>query len=244
MRPLKRVLQSKIVRRFFCWLASLYIRLVYHTGRWTVVGSDIPKRFWDEGKPFILGFWHGRLLLMPYCWDHRKIIHMLISEHRDGQLGAQIGGHFGIRWVAGSSTRGGAQALRTMVKALKQGDYVGITPDGPRGPRMRASDGAVNVARLSGVPVIPVAFGTTRGRCLSTWDRFLLAWPFGRGIIVWGAPIRVDSKAGSEALKSAQHQVEDGLNAVTAEADRLSGRPPVKPALEREPRPGDEGGAS
>ena len=92
MRPLKRVLQSEIVRRFFCWLASLYIRLVYHTGRWTVVGSDIPKRFWDEGKPFILGFWHGRLLLMPYCWDHRKIIHMLISEHRDGQLGAQIGG--------------------------------------------------------------------------------------------------------------------------------------------------------
>jgi lysophospholipid acyltransferase (LPLAT)-like uncharacterized protein len=109
---------------------------------------------------------------------------------------------------------------------------------------MRASDGAVNVARLSGVPVIPVAFGTTRGRCLSTWDRFLLAWPFGRGIIVWGDPIRVDSKAGSEALKSARHQIEDGLNAVTAEADRLSDRPPVKPALEREPRPGDEGGAS
>ena len=112
MRPLKRVLKSKAVRQFFCWLASLYIRLVYHTGRWTVVGSDIPKRFWDGGKPFILGFWHGRLLLMPYCWDHRKIIHMLISEHQDGQLMVPISvGHFGIRWAAGSSTRGGAQAL-------------------------------------------------------------------------------------------------------------------------------------
>lgn len=244
MRPLKRVLQSETLRRLFCWLASLYIRLAYNTSRWTVVGGDIPKRFWDEGKPFILGFWHGRLLLMPYCWDHRKTIYMLISEHRDGQLIAHTVGHFGIKWAAGSSTRGGAQALRIMVKALKQGDYVGITPDGPRGPRMRASDGVVNVARLSGVPVIPAAFGTTRGRCLSTWDRFLLAWPFGRGIIVWGDPIRVDRKAGSEALELARRQVEDGLNAVTAEADRLSSRPPVEPAPEREHRPGDEGGAS
>ena len=241
---MKRVLQSETLRRLFCWLASLYIRLAYNTSHWTVVGGEIPKRFWDEGKPFILGFWHGRLLLMPYCWDHRKTIYMLISEHRDGQLIAHTVGHFGIKWAAGSSTRGGAQALRAMVKALKQGDYVGITPDGPRGPRMRASDGVVNVARLSGVPVIPTAFGTTRGRCLSTWDRFLLAWPFGRGVIVWGDPIRVDRKAGSEALESVRRQVEDGLNAVTAEADRLSGRPSVKPAPERESRPGDEGGAS
>lgn len=244
MRPLKRVLQSETLRRLFCWLASLYIRLAYNTSRWTVVDGDIPKQFWDEGKPFILGFWHGRLLMMPYCWDHRKTIYMLISEHRDGQLIAHTVGHFGIKWAAGSSTRGGVQALRTMVKALKQGDYVGITPDGPRGPRMRASDGVVNVARLSGVPFIPAAFGTTRGRRLSTWDRFLLAWPFGRGVIVWGDPIYVDRKAGSEALESARRQVEDGLNAVTAEADRLSGRPLVEPAPEREPRPGDEGGAS
>lgn len=244
MRPLKRVLQSETLRRLFCWLASLYIRLAYNTSRWTVVGGDIPKRFWDEGKPFILGFWHGRLLMMPYCWDHRKTIYMLISEHRDGQLIAHTVGHFGIKWAAGSSSRGGAQALRTMVKALKQGDYIGITPDGPRGPRMRASDGVVSVARLSGVPVIPAAFGTTRGRCLSSWDRFLLAWPFGRGVIVWGDPIYVDRKAGSEDLESARRQVEDGLNAVTAEADRLSDRPPVEPAPEPEPRPGDEGGAS
>ncbi len=244
MRPLKRVLQSETLRRLFCWLASLYIRLAYNTSRWTIVGGDIPKRFWDEGKPFILGFWHGRLLMMPYCWDHRKTIYMLISEHRDGQLIAHTVGHFGIKWAAGSSTRGGVQALRTMVKALKQGDYVGITPDGPRGPRMRASDGVVNVARLSGVPVIPAAFGTTRCRRFSTWDRFLLAWPFGHGVIVWGDPIYVDRKAGSEAMESARRQVEDGLNAVTAEADRLSGRPLVEPAPEREPRPGDEGGAS
>jgi len=230
VRPLKRVLQSEIVRRFFCWLASLYIRLVYRTGRWTVVGGDTPRRFWDEGKPFILGFWHGRLLMMPYCWNPARTIYMLISQHRDGQLIARTVGHFGIKTAEGSTTRGGTQALRTMVKALKQGDHVGITPDGPRGPRMRASEGVVNVARLSGVPVIPAAFGTTRGKILSSWDRFLVAWPFGRGVIVWGDPIHVDRDAGTETQETTRRRIEDELNAVTAEADRLSGRSPVEPA--------------
>jgi len=239
---LKRVLQSEAVRRFFCWLASLYIRLAYHSGRWRVVGGDIPKRFWDEGKPFILGFWHGRLLMMPYCWDHGKTIYMLISQHRDGQLIARTVGHFGIKTAEGSSTRGGAQALRTMVKALKEGDCVGITPDGPRGPRMRASDGIISVARLSGVPIIPAAFGCSSGRCLSTWDRFLVAWPFGRGVIVWGDPIHVDRNAGPEDEADARARIEEGLNAVTAEADRLTGRAPVAPAAV--PVSGGEGEAA
>lgn len=241
MRPLKRVLRSEAVRRLFCWLAAHYIRLVHLSGRWRVVGGEVPKRYWDEGKPFILAFWHGRLLMMPYCWDHRRTIHMLISQHRDGQLIARTVGHFGIRTAAGSSTRGGAQALRAMVKALANGDYVGVTPDGPRGPRMRASDGIVSVARLAGVPVIPAAFGATRGRFLDTWDRFLLAWPFGRGVVVWGEPIAVDRDAGVDAAEAARRRIEDGLNAVTSEADRLCGRAPVEPEPAPAGTPASEG---
>lgn len=241
MRPLKRVFRSEAVRRLFCWLAAHYIRLVHLSGRWQVVGGDAPRRLWDEGKPFILAFWHGRLLMMPYCWDRRRVIHMLISQHRDGQLIARTVGHFGILTAAGSSTRGGVQALRTMVKALAAGDCVGITPDGPRGPRMRASDGIVSVARLAGVPVIPAAYGTTRGRFLDTWDRFLVAWPFGRGVVVWGQPIAVDRDAGDDEAESARRAIEDGLNAVTAEADRLTGRVPVAPAPAIDAEPAGEG---
>jgi lysophospholipid acyltransferase (LPLAT)-like uncharacterized protein len=230
------------VRRFFCWLAALYIRLVHHTGRWTVVGGDIPKKFWDEGKPFILAFWHGRLLMMPYCWDYRRTIYMLISQHRDGQLIARTVGHFGIRTAAGSTTRGGAQALRAMVKALAGGDCVGVTPDGPRGPRMRASDGIISVARLSGVPIIPAAYGTTRGRFLNSWDSFLVAWPFGRVVVVWGEPVHVDRHAEGDAGEMARRQVEDGLNAVTQKADRLTGRTPVEPAPVTASAPCGEGG--
>ena len=229
MRPLKRILKSETMRRIFSWLASLYIRLVFHTGTWNVIGGDIPERLWAEGRTFILAFWHGRILMMPCCWDHGKTIYILMSQHRDGQLSAGVVGHFGIKTVTGSSTRGGALAFRALVKALKNGDYVGVSPDGPRGPRMRAGKGIISVARLSGAPIIPVAFGSTNGRCLSSWDRFLVARPFGRRVLVWGNPIYIDRAASPKDEETSRRQVEDALNAITAEADRMTGRLPVEP---------------
>jgi len=227
---LKRVMQSDGVRRFACWLGAWYIRLVRATCRWRMVRGDIPRNYWDQGQPFILAFWHGRLLMMPHCWDRARPIHMLISQHRDARLIANTVAHFGIKTVAGSSSKGGAQALRAMVKHLKAGECVGITPDGPRGPRMRASDGIVAVARLSGVPVIPATYSINRGRNLRSWDRFLVAWPFGRGVIVWGEPIHVAKDADAAALESARLEVETALNAITIEADALTHRPAVEPA--------------
>lgn len=232
MRLVKSILKSDSVRRAACWIGAQYIRLVHASGSWTVTGDETARRLWDEGKPFILCFWHGRLLMMPYCWDRSKTIHMLISQHRDGQLIANTVAHFGIKTAAGSSSKGGAGALRVMLKALKAGEYVGITPDGPRGPRMRASDGIVSVARMSGAPILPATFGISGGRVLGSWDRFLVAWPFARGVIVWGEPIEVARDADADALADARQRVEDGLNAVTAEADRVSGRTPVEPAVE------------
>jgi lysophospholipid acyltransferase (LPLAT)-like uncharacterized protein len=233
---LKRLLKSDGLRRVLCWLGSLYIRLVHATGRWQVVGGQAARDHWATGKPFILCFWHGRILMMPHCWPRDKAIHMLISQHRDGQIIARTVGHFGIQTVAGSSSKGGAQALRAMVKALKAGDCVGITPDGPRGPRMRASDGAVALARLAGVPIIPATFGAARGRVVQSWDRFLVAWPFGRGVIIWGEPIAVPRDADAEQMAAARAKVEDMLNSVTAEADRMTGRQPVEPAPAEEAR--------
>jgi len=229
VKAIKAILKSDTFRKAVCWIGSLYIRIVHATGKWQVVRGDIPAEFWNSGKPFILCFWHGRLLMMPYCWDLSKTIHMLISEHRDGQLIARTVGHFGIKTAAGSSSRGGAKALRAMVKALAAGEYVGITPDGPRGPRMRASDGIVHVARLSGVPVVPATYSSSPGRILGSWDRFLVAWPFGRGAIVWGKPITVPRDADEAAIESYRLGIEEALNAITREADELVGRSPVEP---------------
>lgn len=223
---LKRLLKSDGPRRVLCWVGAQYIRLVWLTGRWRVVRGEVPKAYWRRGEPFILAFWHGRLLMMPYCWDRTRPIHMLISQHRDGRLISHTVSHFGIHTVAGSSSKGGLEALRAMLKRLKAGECVGITPDGPRGPRMRASEGVAAVARLSGVPVIPATYAVNRRRLLRSWDRFLVAWPFARGAIVWGEPIKVSRE---DDLDAARLAVEASLNAITAEADALCGLPGVEP---------------
>ncbi len=224
----KRIGKSERIRGALCWLASQYIRLVWATGRWRVEGAHIPAAHWDQDKPFILAFWHGRLLMMPQCWRGDKAIHMLISQHRDGQLIARTVGHFGIKTVEGSSTRGGAGALRAMLKALKAGECIGITPDGPKGPRMRvASDGIVAVARMSGCPVIPATYAAANHRRLGSWDRFIVPLPFTRGVILWGEPIAIGRDT-DEAL--ARHTIEDAMNALAAQADRMMGTEPVDPA--------------
>jgi lysophospholipid acyltransferase (LPLAT)-like uncharacterized protein len=155
---------------------------------------------------------------------------MLISQHRDGQFIARTVAHFGIDTVAGSSSKGGSAALRSMLRSLKQGECVGITPDGPRGPRMRASDGIVHVARMSGVPVIPCGFSSRRRKLLGSWDRFTVALPFSKGVFVWGEPIRVPADATPEQLEQARAAIETGLTAVTQSADRAMGHAPVEPA--------------
>jgi lysophospholipid acyltransferase (LPLAT)-like uncharacterized protein len=233
------------VRRALCRLGAGYIRFVRASGPWTVVRGEIPRKLWDQGRPFILCFWHGRILMMPFAWDASRTIHMLISRHPDGQLIAHTVAHFGIKTAAGSSSRGGASALRLMVRALRAGDYVGITPDGPRGPRMRASDGAIHLARLAGAPLVPAAFGARARKVLGSWDRFVVAAPFAGGAFVWGEPIEVARDIDENGIERARRALEDSLNAVTAEADRLCGQEPVAPApLPSAPEPSSAGAAS
>ena len=210
---------------------------MWATGRWEIKNSDVPERFWREGKPFIIAFWHGRLLILPAMWPTTSKISMLISMHRDGELIARAIGYFGHGTVRGSAAKpgsnkekGGAAALRGMLKALKASEYVGITPDGPRGPRMRATDGIVTVARVSGVPIIPCSYSARSRKVLGTWDRFSVPLPFTRGVIVWGEPIYIARDANEAALQTARLTVETGLNAVTHAADEAMGVEPVEPA--------------
>jgi hypothetical protein len=121
-------------------------------------------------------------------------------------------------------------AVREILRTLKKGECIGITPDGPRGPRMRATDGIVTIARLSGVPVIPAAWSARRRWALNSWDRFLVPKLFTTGVFVWGAPIEIPRDADEAQLEALRLKVERELTAVTNEADRLAGAPVIEPA--------------
>lgn len=227
---LKRLFSLAVVRRITCWLISLYIRFARITSRWRVLGREIPEGFWSREEPFILALWHGRLMMMPYSWRRKKPIDFLISFHRDGDMVARTIGHFGLGSIRGSSKKGGASALKSMVRALRQGTWIGIAPDGPTGPRMRASEGIVSVARLSGVPILPATCAASRRIVLGSWDRFLIPLPFSRGIFSWGEPIRVPRDADDNTIRETVQQLEDALNTLTDEADRAVGQQTIEPA--------------
>lgn len=220
---LRRLLRRQRLRGIACWAIHCYIRLVYSTTKWEVEGAECPQRLRAEGKPFILAFWHGRLLMIPMAWRRLAPMHMLISAHPDGQIIADAVTYFGVDTIAGSTSRGGSAAFRAMLKRLTGGDCVGITPDGPRGPAMTASVGIVNIARLARVPILPITYATSRRRILATWDRFHLPWPFGRGVYLWGEPIEIAAELDDSGLEQARRLVETRMVEMADQADRRVG---------------------
>ena len=229
MRLDKALVRSEWGSAVICWLLQLYLRLVFATGRWQMVGTEIVGQLCDAKRPFVVGFWHGRLLMLSFIWRQRDPLHMLISSHADGRLIAGAVRYFGIEWIQGSSNLGGQAALRAMVACLKSGHCVGITPDGPDGPAMRANAGIVAVAWLAGVPILPVTFSTARRRILGSWDRMLFPLPFSRGVFMCGDLIEVPKRLDKTAMEAWRLIVEERLNALTETADRMMGHEKVAP---------------
>jgi len=170
-------------------IAGLVIRALAATMKLKFLNEDRVRPFWEKDERFIAAFWHNRLLLMGYSY-HGKGIKILISQHKDGELIARVLKRLGFGSVRGSSTRGGAAAMREMVRASKEYD-IGITPDGPRGPKYVVQEGVVALARLTGVPILPLTFGSSKKKVFASWDAFNLPYPFSRGVFMWGEPIYV-----------------------------------------------------
>lgn len=231
----KRIIKSDTMRSTLCWLAASYVRLMRTTGRWRTEGGDHPAHYLTEGKPFIVAFWHQRLLMMPYTWRSvggDRPFNMLISSHRDGEIISRTIARFDIKTIAGSTGKGkgGAAALRQILKALKAGEVVGMTPDGPRGPRMRASDGIIQAARMAGVPIFPLTYSASNRKVIQSWDRFILPLPFSHGVFHWGDPIFVDRKLDDEGMEAKRVELENALTELTQRTDQSLGLDVIPPA--------------
>lgn len=169
-------------------LAALIIRILYGLNRIDYVGEEHPRSFWEKGERLIMPIWHDQLLMMVKGYPGPGSI-ALISASKDGELISRVVRYFGHQAVRGSSSRGGGAAFRELVRLAKQDRDLLITPDGPTGPRHELKDGVVQLARLSGRSVVPMAFACSRGYRFRSWDRFLLPYPFGRGVFSFGAPV-------------------------------------------------------
>jgi lysophospholipid acyltransferase (LPLAT)-like uncharacterized protein len=201
-------------------LAALLIRLLRVTMRIRCAGREELDALRGGGGRYIHAFWHGHLLLMPYAYPGGRMA-ILISEHRDGEYIARTMERFGHTSVRGSTTSGGSAALRRAVRMAREGFDLGFTPDGPRGPRHRAQMGVVMAARLSGLPVIPVAFAASPAKVMGSWDGFVVPYPFSRGVFVYGAPLQVPGGADEREMEEARVRVESALETCSSRADEL-----------------------
>ncbi len=212
-----------------------YIRLLRGTMRLAYRGREHLEAARRDPGGFILAFWHSRFVMMPFAYPPGGRITVLSSTHRDSELLARILVRFGFDLSKGSSTRGGAAGLLDIVRKVRQGFDVGITPDGPKGPRRRVKPGLVATARLTGLPIVPVTFSAAPAGRLRSWDRTLLPRPFSRGIFVYGEPVRVARDAGDEEQERARRRVEEDLDRLTDLLDEETGIGPEDPRPEEAP---------
>lgn len=189
------------------------------------------EAIWRDRTPTIYTVWHGQILLLPLIYGRRHRLHALTSRSRDGEILSRFVQGFGIRVVRGSSSRGGPRALLTLARVIREtGENALIVPDGPRGPRRIAQNGAVMLAKMTGAPMVPLAFGAAPCRVLGSWDAFIVPYPFARAVVVFGEPIVVARDAEREVLEAKRQELESALNHVSAEAARAAGGSHV-PAL-------------
>lgn len=194
------------------------IRMLAHSMRLIVQGQEQVDALHSRGQPVIIAFWHAQQLMMPLAYRGREA-HILISQHRDGELISQIVARFGLRSVRGSSTRGGVLAMRELIRLGRSGVDLVVTPDGPKGPRQVAKLGVIQLAKATGLPIIPLAFSCSKKNFFASWDRFMVPYPFSRGVFCWGAPIWVSREADDAGLETARQELETTLNRLTQQAD-------------------------
>lgn len=238
----KRLLRQPLVKRALGRLAAGYLRLVRATNRFTMetgagFAGDLPaaNAWLDAQLPAIFGMWHGQHIQMPLMMRATDRVATIISRNPDGdintialeRLGVRVmraSGARGRRRTADARSKGGAEGLRAMLKALKAGECVAFSADVPKVTR-RCDAGILTLARFSGRPIVPSAVVMSRHIRFGSWDRACLALPFGRAAIVLGDPVFVPRECEGEAFERLRLLVETEMDRVHARAYALVGRP-------------------
>ena len=175
-----------------------------------------------RGVPILFALWHGRMFLSIQAHRHEGIVTMA-SRSKDGEIIAGWLERNGYSVVRGSSTRGGSEALREMVRRMRDGRGGALTVDGPTGPPRRVQPGIVSLARMTDAWILPITSSSARPKFLSSWDRYLLSLPFSRNVVLYGEPFPIEAHDSDE---DAQSRIGVALDDATREADHVAGIDP------------------
>jgi lysophospholipid acyltransferase (LPLAT)-like uncharacterized protein len=210
-------LRSPWLIRLVGLVGALLIRCWMGTIRYRIVTLDSGVHPADARvRRFVYAFWH-ETMLFPAGLKAR--IHVLISQHADGELIAQVCRHLRVGIVRGSSTRGGSQALLELLRCSRRSHLL-VTPDGPRGPRRRLQLGLILLASASGLPIVPCGIGYSRAWRARSWDRFAVPHPWSTATCVVAPAIPVPPHLNRDQLEHYRRLVEEQLQSATEAAER------------------------
>ncbi|NBS54441.1 DUF374 domain-containing protein [bacterium] len=170
----------------------------------------------NPDQPRIWAFWHNRILMMPYFYERlcpgRRML-MMVSRSRDGEFITRIMNRFRIDGARGSSSRGGSDALRELLRELErpQPRDIGITPDGPRGPRGKVQDGVLALAANSGIPIYPVTAHYSRFWEMPSWDRFQIPQPGAVCRVVMGPAVAAPKSLATSEMNRVREALANAL---------------------------------
>jgi lysophospholipid acyltransferase (LPLAT)-like uncharacterized protein len=232
-------------RRVLAALAALapfllrpLLRLLQASLRIEYVGAEELRARWARGERVVLSLWHNRLLMVPIIGAGEPVC-VMVSQHRDGELGTALLNAWGVTTVRGSASRGAVGGFLRLVDAYRHGNNLAVIPDGPRGPRYVAKPGVIHLAKAVGAPIYPIAYAANRVRQLRSWDRLIIPMPFAHVVFVVGAPLTVPAGASADELAALRAELERRLVEITASVEGRVGMatlaPDPRPRLPRQP---------
>lgn len=230
---MKAFFRSAAVQGFLASVFAGWLRLCYATLRWEREGQEKAQGVWAAGGGAILCFWHARIPLGPQSWPQgpdKQDMRALISRSADGEFIALTVQKIGFPAIRGSSKKDsdpgknkhGEQAFRDMIKWVRGGNGIAITPDGPRGPAEVMQLGTPTLARMTGAPVLFVGLASKPCIRIGSWDRTVIPLPFSKGAMVWDGPVYAGRDDDLEALNA---EWAARLSAVTRRAEAMLDAP-------------------
>ena len=211
MKIKKKIIKNIFIQHFLAFLTFLYIKLVSSTSVIIEKNTHTPEYYWHNNKPFILAFWHSQLMMISFCWKPKTKINILASGHSDGRFGSIVGNYFKLNNIQTSSAEKSI-SLKPIFKLLKNSNYIGITPDGPRGPNQKVSEGIIKISKTTQVPIIPIGFASSKFKQLNSWDSFLITQPFSKCAFVWGESMSIPKNCTDNEIEQFKKKLEVKIN--------------------------------
>jgi hypothetical protein len=194
-------------------LLSILVKLIFLTSRKIVINEEIWDTINRNGDHCLAATWHENISVSAHIMKNRGFS-SLISQSFDGELTSRTLKKFDIDSVRGSSSRGGLKALGELLKVLDDIRVVGITIDGPRGPRRKAKHGIAMLSAQSGLPILPIVSTAIPNKRFNSWDRFLLPLPFSKTILAFGELIEPAKSVQGDCIREKTLEIESKMNAL------------------------------